>query len=370
MSKNLFRKELDLLRPYVPGKPIEEVKKEYGIDEIEKLASNENPIGPSPKAVEAIIKEAQNINFYPDAYAMNLKEAIAKKTGLTHENVVTGNGGEQLIPMLAQTFIEPGDEAIMADTTFGVYESSIINAGGVVVKLPLKDLKQDLDGFVEKINDKTKVIYVCNPNNPIGNILTKEEIDNFVAKVPEDVVIVLDEAYYDYAKVNPEYPESLHILANRPNTVILRTFSKVAGIAGVRVGYVLTSKEIAKQMGKVKDVFNVNLLAQAAAIGALEDTEHIEKTVKLNYESLALMEKYFDENGLEYVKSNANFIFVNINTHSKPVFEELMKQGIIIRAGFLWGWDNWLRVSTGTIEQTEKFIKTLDGVLKAEAVSC
>ncbi len=365
MSKDLFRKELDLLRPYVPGKPIEEVQKEYGIDQIEKLASNENPIGPSPKAVEAIKREAENINLYPDAYAMNLKEAIGKKVGLTHENIIVGNGGEQTLSMIAQTFISYGDEAIMADTTFGLYNTSVLNMGGTVVKLPLKDYKHDLDGFIEKINDKTKIIYICNPNNPIGNILSKDEIDRFLAKVPEDVVILFDEAYYDYAKVNPEYPETLDILAKRPNTIILRTFSKVGGIAGVRVGYVLTSKEIASQMDKVKDVFNVNILAQAAALGVLEDNEHIEKTVKLNYESLGLMEKYFDDNNLEYVKSNANFIFANINTHSKPVFEELMKQGVIIRPGFLWGWDNWMRVSTGTIEQTEKFIKTLDGILKA-----
>lgn len=364
MSKTIFRKELDLLRPYVPGKPIEEVQKEYGIDQIEKLASNENPIGPSPKAVEAIIREAQNINFYPDAYAMRLKEAIGKKYDLGHENIIVGNGGEQTLTMVAQTFINHGDEAIMADTTFGLYETSVLNMGGVAVKLPLKDYKHDLDGFIEKINDKTKIIYICNPNNPLGNILTKEEIDSFVARVPEDVVVLFDEAYYDYAKVNPEYPETLDVLAKRPNTLILRTFSKVGGIAGVRVGYMLTSKEIAGQMGKVKDVFNVNLLAQAAALAVLEDEEHIEKTVKLNYDSLALMEKYFDENKLEYVKSNANFIFVNVGTHSKPVFEDLMKEGVIIRPGFLWGWDNWMRVSTGRIDQTERFIKTLDGILK------
>ncbi len=370
MAKNLFRKELDMLKPYVPGKPIEEVKKEYGIDKIEKLASNENPLGPSPKAVEAIKKAAENINIYPDAYAMELKQEIAKKVNLTHENIVTGNGGEQVLRMIAGTFINPGDEALMADTTFGLYETSIVNMKGVAVKLPLKNYKHDLDGFIEKINDKTKLIYICNPNNPVGNILTKEEIDNFVAKVPEDVVIVFDEAYYDYAKENSDYPETLDILTKRENTVILRTFSKVAGIAGTRVGYAITSKEIGVQMGKVKDVFNVNVLAQAAALGALKDTEHIEKTVKLNYESLEMMEKYCEENDLEYIKSNANFMFMNVNTHSKEVFEELMKQGVIIRPGYLWKWDNWIRVSTGTLEQTEIFINKLDGILKAEVVSC
>ncbi len=370
MTTNLFRKELEVLKPYVPGKPIEEVQKEYGIDQIEKIASNEKPLGPSPKAVEAIMREVQHINIYPDAYAMKLKEEIAKRTNLTHENIITGNGGEQIIQLIAQTFINPGDEAIMADTTFGLYETSVLNMKGVPVILPLKDYKHDLDGFVEKINENTKIIYICNPNNPVGNILSKEEMEGFIARVPENVVIVLDEAYYDYAKMNPEYPESLDVLAKRPNTVILRTFSKVGGIAGVRVGYALTSKEIASQMSKVKDVFNVNILAQAAALGVLEDTEHIEKTVKLNYESLGMMEKYCEENDLEYIKSNANFMFMNIGTHSKPVFEELMKQGIIIRPGFLWKWDNWIRVSTGTLEQTEKFIDKLDGILNKGTCCC
>ena len=250
MNKSLFRKELDLLKPYIPGKPVEEVQKEYNIDKIEKLASNENPLGPSLKAVEAIIKEVQNINFYPDAYAMKLKKAIAKKVDLTHENIIIGNGGEQILSMIAQTFINNGDEAIMADTTFGLYETSVLIMGGTVIKLPLKNYKHDLVDFIEKISDKTKIIYICNPNNPVGNILTKDEIDNFVARVPEDIVILFDEAYYDYAKVNPEYPETTKVLARRPNTIILRTFSKVGGIAGVRVGYILTSKEIATQITK------------------------------------------------------------------------------------------------------------------------
>ena len=161
------------------------------------------------------------------------------KVDLTHENIIIGNGGEQILSMIAQTFINNGDEAIMADTTFGLYETSVLIMGGTVIKLPLKNYKHDLVDFIEKISDKTKIIYICNPNNPVGNILTKDEIDNFVARVPEDIVILFDEAYYDYAKVNPEYPETTKVLARRPNTIILRTFSKVGGIAGVRVGYIL-----------------------------------------------------------------------------------------------------------------------------------
>lgn len=364
MTKSLFRKELASIIPYVPGKPIEEVKKEFGIEDIEKLASNENPLGPSPKAVDAIEKAAKSIHIYPDASAMELRQEIAKEYDLSHENVVVGNGGEQILMMIAQTFINEGEEAIMASTTFGLYGSSVTHMGGVPVKLPLKNYKHDFKGFIEKLNDKTKLIYVCNPNNPTGNIMPKDDIQYLVDNVPEDVVIIFDEAYYDYAKVNKDYPETLNILKARPNTIILRTFSKVAGIAGVRVGFALASKEIAKEMGKVKGVFNVNKLAQAAAIGALNDKEHIDKTVELNYKSMSMMEDYFNEMGLEYIKSNSNFIFANVNMDSKEVFNKLMKKGIIIRPGYLWKWDNWIRVSTGTMEQTEKFLAKLHKIIK------
>lgn len=366
MSKSLFRKELASITPYVPGKPIEEVKKEFGVEDIEKLASNENPLGPSPKAVEAIEKEAKSIHIYPDASAMLLRQEIAKEYDLSYENVVIGNGGEQILQMIAQTFINEGEEAIMASTTFGLYGSSVTHMGGVPIKLPLKDYKHDFEGFIEKLTDRTKLIYVCNPNNPTGNIMTKDEVQYLAENVPKDVVIIFDEAYYDYAKVNEDYPEALKILKERPNTVILRTFSKVAGIAGVRVGFALTSKEIAKEMSKVKGVFNVNKLAQVAAIGALNDKEHIQKTVELNYKSMSMMEEYFKESGLEYIKSNSNFIFVNVNMDSKVVSQKLMEQGIIIRPGYLWKWDNWIRVSTGTVEQTEKFLVKLHTLIKKD----
>lgn len=363
-TKSIFREELSELKPYVPGKPIEEVKKEYGIDEVVKLASNENQLGPSPKAVEAIKKELNNINIYPDAGAMELRRELAKKYGLEYDNIVVGNGGEQLLQVIAQTFINPEDEVLVAQTTFTILGNAVLHMGGYIVKVPLKDYKHDFEGFIKNINDKTKLIYVCNPNNPLGNIMTKDEVNYLVENVPDDVFIVFDEAYYDFAKVNPDYPESLDILRKRSNVIILRTFSKVTGIAGVRVGFALTSKEIATEMSKVKGTFNVNRLAQVAALGALQDQEHIEKTVELNYKSLGMMEDCFESLGLEYIKSNANFVFVNVNRNSKIVFEELMKKGIVIRPGYLWNWDNWLRVSTGTIDQTEKFIKALKEVLQ------
>lgn len=363
MSSNLFKKELANLPTYVPGKPIEEVKKELGLTVVHKLASNENPLGPSAKAIKRIKEAADFVNIYPDATATELRKEIAKVYDLDYTNVIVGNGGEQVIQMIAQTFINEGDEAIMADTTFGLYASSVALMGGKAIKVPLKNYKHDFETFVSKVNNKTKLIYVCNPNNPLGNIMNKEDVKYLLENIPEEIVVVFDEAYYHYARINGEYPDSLEILKKRPNTIILRTFSKVAGIAGVRVGFALTSEKIAMEMTKVKGVFNVNRLAQAAALGALEDADHINKTVELNYKTMKMMEDYCENKGLEYIKSNANFMFINIGVDSKEVFNKLMEKGVIIRGGFLWKWDSWIRVSTGTVEQIEYFIKALDEIL-------
>ena len=362
-TKDIFRKELKNMGVYIPGKPMEEVKKEYGLVEVIKLASNENPLGPSPKAIEKIMEKVSQINIYPDGASMELRAVLAEKHGLEIENVICGNGGEQLLSYITQALVNEGDNVIMADTTFVVTALGTDQMGGIVKKIPLKNYKHDFKKMIEAADENTKLIYVCNPNNPVGNIMTDDEMDYLVKNISEDIVLVIDEAYYDYGIRNPEYSGGLNILKNKKNTIVLRTLSKVAGIAGTRVGYVFSSKEIIDNITKVKNVFNVNLLAQAAAMGALEDDEHIENTVDLNYESLKLMEEYFDKKGLEYVKSNANFIFVDTGMDSKIVFEELMKLGVIIRGGFLWNWNTWIRVSTGTIEQTEIFTEVLDKVL-------
>lgn len=363
MSQNLFRKELQSFKAYVPGKPIEEVQREYGLESIQKLASNENPLGPSPKALAEIRKELETINTYPDATSRLLREALGKKLGVHEDQIVVGNGGEHIIQVIAQTFVNTGDEAVMADPSFELYGSSVTLMGGTAVKIPLKDYKHDVEAFAWVINSKTKLVYVCSPNNPTGNIMTRDELNYLLKHIPEDVVLVLDEAYYDYARVNPAYPESVPILENRPNTVIIRTFSKIAGIAAVRVGIAITSPEIAREMNKVKGTFFVNKLAQAGALGALSDQEHIEKTIELNRQAMKLMEDYFAENGLDYIPSDANFVFVNTGKDSRVIFQKLMERGIIIRPGAAWGWDPWVRVSTGTLEQTRMFIHALDEVL-------
>jgi histidinol-phosphate aminotransferase len=366
--KNIFRNQVNLANPYVTGKSVEEIQKELGLASIERLCNNENPLGPSMKAVKAIEKELQNINMYPVSGEIELQKKLAEKHGLSASNIVIGNGGEELLKAIAETFINDGDEAIMASTTFGRYSEDVRFMGGTVVALPLKNFKHDFQGFIDNITEKTKLIYVCNPNNPTGTIMTEEEVQYLVKNVPEDVVIAFDEAYYDYALKNADFPNTLSILKARKNTIILRTFSKILGLAAVRIGYLLTSEEIAEAMGRFKLTFTVNRLALAAATAALEDSEHIKRSVDLNYKALALMENFFEEKGLEYVKSNANFIFVNVNRHSKFVAEKLLKKGIMVRPAYFWGWDNWLRVSTGTIKQTEKFIAKLSEILNESSM--
>jgi histidinol-phosphate aminotransferase len=363
MSKQLFRRELAGFRPYVPGKPIEEVKREYGLTDIEKLASNENQLGPSPLAMDAIASALKEIHLYPEATAIDLKSDLALYLGVKVENLVIGNGGEELLSIIAQTFINEGDEVIVASPSFGIYNTTTGILGAKIISIPFKDKDYDFPSFLAAITDKTKLVYLCSPNNPTGNIITKKPLEQFLDSLPEHVVVILDEAYYEFAVVNPEYPNGLDYLKNRPNTVILRTFSKVYGIAGLRVGYLITSEEIAAEMNKAKLTFNVNRLAQEGARGALRDKEHKEKTVEMNYKSLHMMEAFFEEEGFDYIKSYANFVFVDVKQHSKEVFEELMKRGIIIRPGYFWGWDTWVRVSTGTEVQTNKFIEQLKEVI-------
>lgn len=363
MNEKIFKNELKSIKPFRADNSIEDLQKELGLEKIEVLALNENHLGPSPKAVEAIIKEVHNINTYPDASYERLKEKLAQKLNISTKNIVLGNGGDELIKMISETFINPFDEVIMASTTFGRYANEVSFMGGKAIQVPLKNYKHDFDGFISKLSKKTKLIYVCNPNNPTGNIMTNEEVEYLIKNVPENVVIVFDEAYHDYAVKNVKYPETINILKKRPNTVILRSFSKILGIAGVRIGYIITSEEIVKEVSKIKLIFNVNKLAQVAALGALEDNEHLEKTVELNYKALKLMEKYFEEKELEYIKSNANFIFVNVKKDSKTVAKKLLEKGILIREGSAWGWNTWLRVSTGTMKQMEKFLDKLNEVL-------
>lgn len=363
MKQERFRKELAAFRPYVPGKPIEEVMREYGLTEIDKLASNENQLGPSPLAVEALIKAAPEIHYYPESTAVDLKQDLAAHWGLSPDQLVVGNGGEELLSLIAQTFINEGDEIVTATPSFGIYQTTTSLLGAVSRTVPLKKHAYDIEGILAAVNEKTKLVYICSPNNPTGNIATADQLDALYADLPEGVVVVLDEAYYEFAAIRPEYPDGLSYLRNHPDTIVLRTFSKIYGIAGLRIGYLATSPEIAREMNKVKLTFNANRLAQEAARGALRDNEHRDRTVALNARSLDLMEEGFRSLGLAFIPSYGNFVFVDTGRHSAGVFEALLRRGTIVRPGHFWGWDNWIRVSTGTEEQTRRFLDRLRDVL-------
>ena len=362
---SIFRKELAGLKEYVPGKPIEDVMKQYGLTSIVKLASNENPLGPSKKAVEAIKREAENIHIYPDGAALELREKLSKKHGISMDQILIGSGGEQILKLIAHTLVNEGDEVIFGAPSFALYDIMSSHIGAKCISLPLtEDFRHDLKAFEEHLNEKTKIVYICNPNNPTGNIMPKAELLDFIAKLPESVVLMLDEAYFEYAIHDPEYLDGLEILKDRANTIILRTFSKVAGLAGLRIGYCFSSAEIIREMSKIKGVFNANRIGQMAAIASLDDDEHISNTIALNKRSLDMMKEYFRNHNMKYVESHANFIFVDINQSSREAYIELQKRGVIIRPGFLWGFENYIRVSSGTIEQTEIFIKALDDIVK------
>lgn len=366
-KKSLFRRELEQFKPYVQGKTIEEVAREYDLERIEKLASNECQFGPSPKAIKAMQDELVNINFYPEGYPVELIKKLANKLGLPMDRFSVGNGGESILWTAAMTLINEGDEIIMPWPSFDIYNSSSTLMGAKVVRVDLVDENFDIDGMIAAINDNTKIIYLCTPNNPTGNVASKEDIEKLLKALPDEAVLFLDEAYYDFArKFDDYYPDSTNLIDEYPdkNIIILRTFSKIYGIAAVRVGYAITRPEIASKMNAVKQTFGVSSLAQAGAKAALDDDEFKDMVAKKNLEALANLTQYFDSKAWHYFSPHGNFIWVDIEQDSKLLFEALQQKGMIVRPGHLWGWPTWLRVSTGTQEQIDFFIECMEETLK------
>jgi len=362
--KKIVRDNIEDLAVYKPGKPIEEVQRELGLEEIIKLASNENPLGPSQRAVEAIKKAASNISLYPDGSCFRLRHALADFLGVDADMILVGNGSNEIIQLLSLTFINPGDEAIMPVPSFPRYEPLTKLMNGVPHEVKLRGFedgfKMDLPAMLSHINEKTKIIYICNPNNPTGVIASKKEMDNFMAKVPSDVLVVFDEAYFEYVD-NEEYPNGLDYLAAGHNVIVLRTFSKIYGLAGLRIGYGVGGSEVVAYLNRVREPFNVNAVAQEAALAALEDKEYVHKVQEVNREGKEYLYAEFERLGLKYVPTQANFIFVNVERDEKEVFNKLLRKGIIVRGGF--GYHTWLRVSIGTPEQNKAFLTALKEVL-------
>ena len=359
-----FREELKDLTAYKPGKPIEDVKREYGLEKVIKLASNENPLGCSKKAIEAIKNALDNLSLYPDGNATLLKDSISKKLDISVEKITLSSGSDEVIDQISKTFINKGDEVIMADITFPRYIATTKMMGGIPKIVPLKDWTYDIDGMLSAITDKTKLIWLCNPNNPTGTMFTKDKLYNFLKNVPDDIVVVYDEAYNEYV-TRDDYPRNvLSLLDKYPNLLVLRTFSKIYGLASLRVGYTLASEEITENINKIRGPFNVNTLAQAAAIAALHDEDFIKESYDLNKKGKEYLYEEFNELDLEYAPSETNHIFVNVGIDANEIFTKLQKRGMIIRP--ITG--TWIRVSIGTMEENQLFISLLKEVLEENTV--
>jgi len=352
---------LEGLVAYDPGKPIEETARELGLDpaSIIKLASNENPLGPSPKAVEAMKAAAESVHIYPDGGGYRLRSAIAEKFELGREHVVLGNGSNEIIELVGHGFLNPGDNVVAAEHAFVVYKLMATLFGAETVEVPDPGFVHDLDAMASAITPRTRKVFVANPNNPTGTMVGQAEIDRFMERVPEHVMVIFDEAYHEFLH-HP--PDTLKFLREGRNVVIMRTFSKIQGLAGLRIGYGLTTPEIAGVLQKCRQPFNTNAIAQAGAIAGLADEEHQARTRALNDEGLAFYHGAFGEMGLECVPSVANFVLVRVGD-GDCVFREMLKRGVIVRAMAGYKLPEWVRISVGTREQNERCIATLREVL-------
>lgn len=357
-----LRKNLVALKPYVPGKPIEALERELGIKNASKIASNENPLGPSPKVIEAIEKAIGKLSRYPDGAAHNLTQALSKYLGTTPDRIMIGNGSNELLVILGQMVLNPGDEVLFAEPTFVVYSLVAQLFEAVPKIIPLKNDTHDLPAFANRLTSKTRLVFICNPNNPTGTFVPLLAVEAFLKICPPDVLVVLDEAYHEYVE-EKTYFDSLKLLEQYPNLVVLRTFSKVFGLAGLRVGYGIAHPEIANLYQKTRQPFNINSLAMAGAEAALQDVSHIEKVITLNK---AMREKIYDRLihlGLKPVRSQANFVYFNIR-NAQSIYKQLLEKGVIVRP---MGSES-LRVTTGTLEETNKFLDIFEAILMSGGV--
>jgi histidinol-phosphate aminotransferase len=356
---------LNDLVSYVPGKPIEDVARELGLEpsQIVKLASNENPLGPSPIAVKAMQEALLKANFYPDGGGYHLRVSIAQKFGLNIDNVMLGNGSNEIIELLGHAFLQPGDNIVTAEHAFVVYKIMAKLFGAETIGVPDPNLTHDLPAMAAAINDRTKLVYIGNPNNPTGTMVGEQELDRFIERVPESIMIALDEAYYEFL---PEPPDTLKYLKDRPNVIALRTFSKIQGLAGLRIGYGLAHPDLIRLLQKTRQPFNVNSIAQIGALAGLQDDGHQAKTREVIRQGREFLEAEFRKRDLEYVPSVANFVLVKVGK-GQEIFRRLLQRGMIVRAMDEYKLPEWIRVSVGTPEQNRRFFEDLDRALTADS---
>ncbi|MCF2942560.1 histidinol-phosphate transaminase [Paenibacillus tarimensis] len=351
---------------YQPGKPIEEVKRELGLTEVIKLASNENPFGCSEQAKQAIMSELDNTSLYPDGGAVALTQTLAEHLGVSGDQLIFGAGSDEVILMIARAFLVKGDETVMADETFPQYKHNAEIEHATIVEVPLRDGKHDLPAMLAKVNERTKIIWICNPNNPTGTIVTREELDAFLSEVPPHVLVILDEAYCEYIG-DPSYPDGVDYVKQYKNVIALRTFSKIYGLASLRIGYGIGHPEVIRYVNQVREPFNTTRYAQAAARASILDTAFIDSCRERNAEGLQYLKEQFDRLGLSYFEPYGNFVMVDVKQPSQAVFDGLLRKGIIARARWTY-YPTHIRITVGSREQNEKFIQALEQVLQELAV--
>lgn len=347
---------------YQPGKPIEETARELGLDphDIVKLASNENPLGPSPKAVEAVARAAAGVNIYPDGAAFRLRSAIAEFCGVEFDQTVVGTGSSEVIELMCHALLNPQAEVVAARHAFSMYPVMSQLFGSTYVEVPNKpDWTHDLNGFLDAVTDRTRIIFITNPTNPVGTVVTQQEIDEFMDKVPEHVLVCFDEAYREFSD-NP--PDTLKFVREGRNVIVLRTFSKAYGLAGLRVGYGVAPEHVTGMLHKARAPFNLHVLAQEAALAALADAEHVRRTVENNAAGMRFYEDAFREMGLEWIPSQGNFILVKVG-QGRKVFNDMLAKGVIVRAQDGYGLPEWIRISIGTPAENARCLEVLREVL-------
>jgi len=360
-----MRKCIENLTPYPPGKPIEELERELGIVGSIKLASNENPLGPSPKAIKAIKENINNIHRYPDGSYYYLRQKLSKKFGLPMNKIILGNGSNEIIELVVHTFLSPGEEVILPFPTFLMYEKIVQSFAGKIVTVPLLDFSIDLSAILTAVSSKTKIIIINNPNNPTGIGLNKKDIFQFLHSLPPDLIVILDEAYIEFS-TDPNIASSLELLESYPLLVVLRTFSKTYGLAGLRIGYGFASETIIDNMNLVRQPFNVNYLAQAGALAALDDDEFVEKTRTLTQDGLVFLYSQLDRIGLEYIPTQTNFFLIRTPLGAHETYQRMLEEGVIVRSMESFGLNDYIRINVGLPEENKRFIKTLEKVLYAK----
>lgn len=357
------------LQPYLPGKPIEELERELGVSNTLKLASNENPMGASPEVIEALQNQSPKLDLYPDGGGFILKQSLAKKLNVLQSQITLGNGSNDVLDMIARAFLCNGREAMFSEYAFAVYPISVQAVGAtakVSKALPSDDdanpYGHDLSEMIKLITDKTRVIFIANPNNPTGTWVRSEELDNFISNVPENIIVVVDEAYFEYV-IEDDYPNTLLWLDKYPNLIVTRTFSKIYGLAGLRVGYAVCSEEIADLLNRVRQPFNVNSMALVAATAALEDEAHVENCREINIKGIKFWRAACQYRGLDYIPSVGNFVTVDFEQDAQPIYDAMLREAVIVRPLANYKMPHHLRITVSTPEQNQQCLDAFDKVL-------